>query len=239
MKPISWGVAVLIPARNEELLLPRCLESVLMAIGHLPDAVEAQVVLVSDSSSDRTSRIATHMLGTAGEVLSTGAGSVGIARAMATSRAIEAAGAPLHRLWLANTDADCIVPPRWLSDQLALAMGGADAIAGVVSVDSFEEHDSGVPERFRTSYFIGTDGAHPHVHGANMGIRADWYLRAGGWSELQTAEDHDIWGRLRKAGARTLSTARIYVVTSGRREGRAPHGFAGALAAHNMTPALA
>jgi hypothetical protein len=90
-----------------------------------------------------------------------------------------------------------------------------------------------VEERFRKSYRIEADGTHPHVHGANIGVRADAYLRAGGWMNLATAEDHDLWHRLQHQGERRLSDARLWVMTSGRRLGRAPMGFAAALAAHN------
>ena len=48
--------------------------------------------------------------------------------------------------------------------------------------------------RFRMTYQINTDGTHPHVHGANLGMRADAYLAAGGWNPLPTAEDHDLVG---------------------------------------------
>jgi hypothetical protein len=64
-------------------------------------------------------------------------------------------------------------------------------------------------------------------------VRADVYLHAGGWADLATAEDHDLWSRLPLAGASRLSSSLLKVVTSGRRSGRAPLGFAGALAAHN------
>jgi glycosyltransferase involved in cell wall biosynthesis len=232
----AWEVAVLIPARNEETLLRRCLESVLIAADHLPENIHAHVVLTSDNSVDATPQLAGTLLGARGTVLTTHAGIVGIARAYAASHVIATTASPLHQLWFANTDADCIVPRQWLADQIALAEAGVEAIAGIVAVDSFEEHGPEVPERFRASYFIDADGSHPHIHGANIGIRADAYLRAGGWAELATAEDHDIWRRLTKTGARTCSTARIHVTTSGRRIGRAPHGFAGALAAHNHTP---
>jgi hypothetical protein len=52
---------------------------------------------------------------------------------------------------------------------------------------------------------------------------------------VKTAEDHDLWSRLRLTRARLLSSAHLQVVTSGRRVGRAPTGFADALAAHNDT----
>jgi hypothetical protein len=107
------------------------------------------------------------------------------------------------------------------------------AIAGIVDVDSFQEHEARVPERFRSTYVLHPDGTHPHIHGANLGVRADVYMRAGGWADLHTAEDHDLWRRLTAAGAKKLSSSRLKVVTSGRRHGRAPLGFAGALAAHN------
>jgi hypothetical protein len=89
-----------------------------------------------------------------------------------------------------------------------------------------------VQERFRGSYHIHADGTHPHVHGANMGVRADASLKAGGWLALETAEDHDLWHRLRHSGHCALSAAKLQVTTSGRKTGRAPHGFAEALATH-------
>jgi hypothetical protein len=78
-----------------------------------------------------------------------------------------------------------------------------------------------------------------HVHGANLGVRADVYRRAGGLRDLRTAEDHDLWRRLIQLSARTVSTSRIEVVTSSRRVGRAPHGFADSLAAYNKAAVLA
>lgn len=229
----SWDVAILIPARDEEELLPRCLRSVLIAAGQLPDCVRSNIIVVSDSSTDRTSHIATALLGRRGAVVNVQAGNVGNARRLAADYALGSRQGRLKRVWLANTDADCIIPSSWLCDQLRLADDGVEAIAGTVRVDGFEEHGPEVAERFRSSYAIGSDGTHPHVHGANLGVRADAYLRAGGWSDLVTAEDHDLWGRLRRQSSRMASTASIQVTTSGRRVGRAPHGFAGALAAHN------
>jgi glycosyltransferase involved in cell wall biosynthesis len=230
-----WEMAVLIPARNEELLLARCLESVIRAIDSLPAAVKATIVLVSDCSTDRTADIAYRHIGGYGSVLHTRAGTVGTARAAAASYAIEKITVPLSNFWLANTDADCIVPPAWLSDQIDFAISGIEAVAGIVSIDSFEEHGPEVPARFQMSYSIHADGTHPHIHGANLGVRADRYVDVGGWADLKTAEDLDLWGRLKRTGARVLSSAKLQVVTSGRRVGRAPGGFAGALAAHNET----
>lgn len=151
----------------------------------------------------------------------------------AANTALQRCQAPLDHAWLANTDADCEVPQGWLLDQFAIAQKGTAAVAGVVDVDSFEGHQPHVRELFHESYVIYADGTHPHVHGANLGIRADAYLQIGGFAELETAEDHDLWRRLGSRGFARLSDARLQVVTSGRRIGRAPLGFADALAAHN------
>ena len=230
-----WEVAVLIPARNEEVLLARCLQSVIRAIEPVPVRVKTTIVVVSDCSTDRTAEIADGIIGRRGSVLHTDAGTVGTARALAASYAIENTRASRSNLWLANTDADCMVPIDWLTYQIALASSGIEAVAGIVAVDSFAGHGPEVPARFHASYMIHPDGTHPHVHGANLGVRADRYVQVGGWADLKTAEDHDLWARLRLTGASLLSCSRLRVVTSGRRVGRAPNGFAGALAAHNDT----
>jgi cellulose synthase/poly-beta-1,6-N-acetylglucosamine synthase-like glycosyltransferase len=212
---------------------------VLIACRNLPLRSTYEIVVVDDSSRDGTKHIAAALLQGRGTVLSVEAQTVGTARALAAARLLDCARRPMKRIWLANTDADCVVPPMWLRDQLRLARAGIEAIAGVVDVDSFAEHSQGVAEKFRATYLIRPDGTHPHIHGANIGFRTDTYLRAGGWADLTTAEDHDLWRRLVRDGARTVSTAKIQVITSGRRHGRAPHGFAGALAAHGESESAA
>ena len=233
MTPAGWHIAVLIPAHNEETLLPRCLDSVLAAAAALPRHIACDVVVAVDSSIDRTRAIAEQMLAGRGAVALCHSRAVGCARAAAAHAALQRYRGPRAQCWLANTDADCLVPESWLLDQLALAAEGAEAIAGTVGIDTFEEHKACVAELFRLTYLIHPDGSHPHVHGANLGVRADAYLRAGGWHELATAEDHDLWLRLLQMGARVVSTATVRVLTSGRRQGRAPQGFAERLAAHN------
>ena len=228
-----WHIPVLIPARDEEVLLPRCLASVAVARSMLPFGVTSDVVLISDSSTDRTMELAQTLLGQDGIVVSTAAGCVGTARALAARVALSRHKGLLNRCWLANTDADCEVTPTWLLDHLRIAQKGYMAVAGIVDVHDFSEHLPVVEERFRRTYRVNADGTHPHVHGANLGVRADAYLMAGGWQALATAEDHDLWHRLHACDGPHLSDARLQVITSGRRVGRAPLGFAGALAAHN------
>lgn len=229
----AWHVAVLIPARNEEALLPRCLQSVLLSARLLPPGVTTDIIVAADCCNDATERIASQLLRGNGIVLPVAAGNVGAARAEAARAALKRSGVPAAQCWLANTDADCEVPETWLLRQLGLAQQGCAAVAGIVDVDCFTEHLAIVEDRFRSSYLTYEDGTHPHVHGANLGVRVDVYLQAGGWAALETAEDHDLWGRLRAVSPLCLSDTGLQVVTSGRRVGRAPLGFAGALAKHN------
>lgn len=231
-----WHVCVLVPARNEQELLPRCLQSIEAACAALPGSVTTDVIVTVDSSTDLTREIAERMLRGRGTVAITNAAMVGRARALAAETALRRYHGPLRWCWLANTDADCCVPETWLIDQLAIASEDVHAIAGTVDVDSFRDHISGTDEQFCTTYLIHPDGSHPHVHGANLGIRADVYLRAGGWGSLETAEDHDLWNRLLRIGSSRRSIGHMTVLTSGRRVGRAPHGFAGALIALNEVP---
>jgi glycosyltransferase involved in cell wall biosynthesis len=233
MSLANWHIAVLIPARNEEQLLPRCLRSVLEACHRLPEGVTSDIVIVADRSTDTTREIAEDLIQRKGVVIETNVGCVGTSRALAAEVALKRYKGPRKLCWLANTDADCEVPAAWLIQQLALAEGGCAAVAGIVDVDSFVEHDGSVGQLFRLTYLIHSDGTHPHVHGANFGVRADAYLKSGGWRNLMTAEDHDLWQRLHRGKHRRLSDASLRVITSGRRIGRAPHGFADALAAHN------
>jgi cellulose synthase/poly-beta-1,6-N-acetylglucosamine synthase-like glycosyltransferase len=199
----------------------------------LPPDITSDVIVVDDASSDRTRQIAENILKDEGIVVSAAEGIVGSARSLAARTALSRYKGPAYLHWLANTDADCCVPETWLLDQIAIAETNVQAIAGIISVDSFSEHQPEVAERFSSSYLIHADGTHPHVHGANLGVRADAYLRAGGWSSLPTAEDHDLWNRLHTTGSLRVSLGSVKVVTSGRRMGRAPRGFAQALTAHN------
>jgi glycosyltransferase involved in cell wall biosynthesis len=233
----GWHIGVAIPARNEESLLPRCLRSVRKAQERVRALATVDVVVVADNCTDQTVQVATRMLEGGGKAVSIHAGVVGAARATAAQLLLERHRGSRERHWIANTDADCVVPPDWLVNQLALAASGIEAIAGVVSVDQFQEFGPDMPAKFRASYLIEAGGGHPHVHGANLGVRADVYVGAGGWMPLETAEDHDLWQRLAKNGVRRLSTSAITVETSGRRVGRAPRGFADALIARDGTAA--
>ena len=45
----------------------------------------------------------------------TDAGRAGTARRIGTATVLEAMSSPIDQTWIANTDADTVVPPRWLT----------------------------------------------------------------------------------------------------------------------------
>ena len=224
-------VAVVIPARDEADTIEATIDAVEHARTRLPAGVSSSCVVVVDASSDatgalierRTRRSSHGKRSTSAIVVRTAHGCVGAARSVGCRVAL--AGS-LHRprhVWLANTDADTVVPRSWLAAQLELAERDVAAIAGTVELGV--DVDAAVRAKFAATYELSPDGTHRHVHGANMGTRGDVYLLAGGWRRLHTGEDHDLWARLGQVTDCVSSTA-ITVRTSARLAGRAPFGFA-------------
>ena len=217
-------MVVVIPAHDEEVLLPSCLASLALAADGVSDRALVHTVVVADNCTDTTEAIAKAY---DAAVIQVAYRNVGAARAAGVTFGLGALGVwPPSRTWLASTDADTVVPGDWLARQLDLADTGVTAVAGVVRVDSFSDHPTGTATAFADLYAGESHRGHSHVHGANIGARADAYHRAGGWGELHLAEDHDLWRRLRDVGERCLATTTLWVTTSGRALGRADGGFA-------------
>jgi glycosyltransferase involved in cell wall biosynthesis len=212
-------VAVAVPAHDEETLLPACLRALRRAASQL--TVQAHILVVADDCTDRTA--ATAIAGGA-RVIRTGARNVGAARAAGMAELIRLTAAyPPGAVWLATTDADTIVPPHWLCRQLRYASQGWDVVLGMVSVTDWDGYPPHVPAAFAARY--QASGPHPHVHGANLGIRASAYLRAGGFRPLRTGEDHALLAAINQADRPVLRVGDITVQTSARRLARAPGGF--------------
>ncbi|MGH9271179.1 MAG: glycosyltransferase [Ilumatobacteraceae bacterium] len=220
-------VLVVVPARDEAGSVGACVRSIRVA-GAVAGIESIDVVVVADSCRDDTARIARRAVGGQGMVIETDVGRAGAARAIGTTAGLARTTTPLHLLWTAHTDADSTVPPGWLAIHRLAAEAGAAAVAGVVEVDHFDDHGPHTARRHRLRYEGPTDD-HAHVHGANLGVRADAYRTVGGWSAMATGEDHALWCAVRRAGYPVRSTRTSAVVTSGRRIGRAPAGFAAAL----------
>jgi cellulose synthase/poly-beta-1,6-N-acetylglucosamine synthase-like glycosyltransferase len=228
----AWSVAVVIPARNESATIGACLFSVLESIDKADRTIGNWVVVVADSCTDDTADIARVVLGPRGEVVECAAESAGAARRSGVAAALQQfAGLDHQRLWVANTDADTCVPDDWIKRHLEMAEAGYAGVAGIVHVESVPGCDTTTLRHLFEDYIVLSDGTHPHVHGANLGVRADAYLDVGGWSQIKLAEDHCLWNRLRRRGWCVASVAASVVSTSGRPFGRAVGGFADSILA--------
>jgi glycosyltransferase involved in cell wall biosynthesis len=210
-------LSIVIPAHNEAAYLGACLRSVALAAGHEQLAgEEVRVIVVADSCRDATETIARKA---GAQVVRVWRRNVGRARAVGCRLAL-AQGAR----WLAFTDADSVVAPDWLVRQLAL---GCDAVCGTVEVADWSAFGDEIRRDFDTTY-QDRDG-HRHIHGANLGVSAEAYQRAGGFAPLRSSEDVALVHALEAAGARIAWSAAPRVATSARRDARAPEGFGAAL----------
>jgi glycosyltransferase involved in cell wall biosynthesis len=226
------AIGVVVPAHDEEDLLPSCLASLRHAERGLRN-MPVHLVVVADACRDGTIQAA-RSAGAA--VVTIAARSAGAARAAGMQEVLRRTpDLDPATVWLATTDADTLVPPCWLRQQAHYADMGWDAVVGVVRVADWSGHRPAASSLFG-DYYAGGAGPHPHVHGANLGFRADAYLAAGGFPEVPTAEDHALVASLATHGSRVLRTRAVTVVTSARRQARAPHGFSGFLA--QLDPAL-
>jgi glycosyltransferase involved in cell wall biosynthesis len=216
-----WRVHVVIPARNEEAVLAACLRSVRRAAWQVRltrPAARVDVLVVLDSCTDGTAGVLAGFPEVTG--LPVTYGGVGATRAAGVLAAVATTAAAPDHLWLASTDADSEVPTDWLTVQLEQADRGAHAVVGTVRPARSAELL--VPWHARHAVHDG----HPHVHGANLGVRLDQYVEVGGFDPLEEHEDVRLVERLVASDAVVVRTAAGRVTTSDRLEGRTPGGFA-------------
>lgn len=219
---MTLAVGVVVPVADEAERLGRCLRHLAEARAQLlrirSDAT-VRFVVVLDSCRDASERIATAFAGV--ETIRIDARCVGSARRTGADHLLSGVHAP-ERVWLANTDADSCVPRDWLVGMVEEAAHGADLVLGTVTPGPGLLPD--VAAAWQANH-LQREG-HPHVHGANFGVRGDVYLRLGGWPELRSGEDVALAARAESAGdLRIIRTARLPVRTSTRLQARAPYGF--------------
>ncbi len=216
-------LAVIVPARNEERLLP----GLLRALAAQQDRAFT-VVLVDNASQDRTAILARSSELDL-EVLYEPFPGPGAAADTGFRHAI-AAGATL----LARTDADCLPAPDWTATARRYLTGGAEMVCGR-SVPRRDEHP-GFAERhlypavvrtaalygrwrrahrtpeFRTPYVL--------VHGHNLALTADLYRRSGGAPRerlIDGSEDVTLLNRCRRVTDRIVRAEDLVVESSLRR----------------------
>jgi glycosyltransferase involved in cell wall biosynthesis len=206
-------IGIIVPAHNEEDLLEDCIKSLIAAATH--ESLEGEpveiLIMLDDCSDDslgvaRAHGVLTHVCNHR---------NVGKTRADGAQLMLERGAR-----WLAFTDADSVVPYAWLAEQVS---HGVDAVCGIVEVSDWCEHPEQVRVRYDQLYRPVDD--HRHIHGANLGVCAKAYLRAGGFRALPAHEDVHLVEDLQRIGARIIWTARNSVTTSARKNYRCTEGF--------------
>lgn len=215
-------IVVAVPARDEAASIAACLRSIDRAARLV--TVPVVVVVAADSCADDTAAVARAVDCRHATVLVVEGtwGRAGAARAAAVLAAGPEVGAA--PFWLANTDADCVVPEGWLAAQLGLS-ADHHAVAGIVDLDA-DATPAHLLRAFRLGYRCAPD-THSHVHGANLGLRGDTYARVGGWCPVTVVgEDHRMWQAVVAAGLPAVQSTAVVVTTSARTRSRVEGGFA-------------
>jgi glycosyltransferase involved in cell wall biosynthesis len=220
----GFTVGVVVPARDEAGTIGATLRSVRRALD-IAGVTRSTIVVVADDCHDRTAEVARTNLRDDDLVVEHQGRCVGAARQAGSAAAMSLLGTEPDRTFLLFTDADTTPGPCWVARHLAHAASGVECVAGTVALDPGAP--SALRAAFERAYHVGVDErTHPHVHGANLGIRADTLSRAGGWPQLRTGEDHALWHAVGRLGRPRVQDPLIEVLTSARTTGRAPEGFA-------------
>lgn len=216
-------IGVVVPANNEEESLPRCIEALCIAAHRV--ALPVSVIVVLDACTDDSATVIRNCPEREVEALVVDANNVGFARAAGMSELLRRNDTT--GMWLATTDSDSVVPHSWFTSQLRYADSGARVVAGTVVVEDWENRSRAVRQRALRAYRAG---GHRHVHGANLSFAATAYCAAGGFQPLTFDEDVSLVDALRANDEPIAWATDLPVVTSARREARAPKGFASYLA---------
>lgn len=231
------AVLVAVPARDEE----RSVEPTLVALHRAVATArthgwltEARVHVVAHRCADETAARARAFFARHGGGQVTedhDSGTVGAVRDRAVRAVLPALHDPADRTWVLSTDADTLVPPTWVSDILRLAgQHDAHAVVGLAGLDRWRGTPAGLAAYAAVLAGGTRPGAglrqHDHVYGANLAVRLDAYLDAGGFPDVPHGEDQRLVDLLATRGHRLLRTREVSVTTSGRMHGRARDGLA-------------
>ena len=248
-------VIVAIPARNEVDRIGACLA----ALAAQPGAQRhiAGVTVFANNCSDDTV-VAVRAAATPFPVhlveahLRTGHAHVGHARRGAANAALAfAAGRGIANPIIAGTDADSCVTSDWLAALLAAFAGSADAVCGDIDLETPVPIGIAAARASETAYAYAVACAaalldplahdpwpnHQWCWGANLAVRARVLTAVGGSPLVDLAEDRALHATLIAADVCVRHSRAVRVITSARTAGRAPGGFADALATYDRSPA--
>ena len=198
------AVSVIIPAKNEEAVLGRCLES--LSRMNTPRA-DFEVIVVDNGSTDRTREIAAASQPSLQIRL--------LEKPDAYISAVRNCGAAAARgALIAFLDADCLAPPTWLADATALSW---DEEVGVVgSYYEIPPESSWVARAWYRDEHSQKHGPVSFVPGGDLLISRAAFLKVGGFDEtIETNEDYEFCQRVLAAGLTVQAIPQLGVVHLG------------------------
>lgn len=207
-------ISFVVPAYNEEVLLPGCLEAIRAEIARV--GCDAEIVVVNNASTDRTAAVADAVPGVR-VVHEPVKGLVAARRA-----GFEAASGVL----IANIDADTLIPKYWL-DRVLKSFGDDPKLVALSGPYDYYDVPLHIRAFSRMFYMLGyaTYAFNKHVlgvgsmvQGGNFIVVRDALAEAGGFSDTFQfyGEDTDIARRMNQVGNVTF-TWKLMARSSGRR----------------------
>ena len=222
-RPELRAVAVIVPAHDEQEFLGGCLDSLQAAAWRARESGWRVLVLVVADACTDTTRATARARRVA--CLTVNGRNVGSARAAGAEHALAVLGAegcPAESVYLLHTDADTRVPSRWITRHLA-AVTGHDAVLGPVEIRDWTGRRAVCARRYLHACRLESE--QHRVHGANLGVRAEAYLRVGGFPALPVGEDRAFVEALRASGESVVFRHEVSVCTSARVSSRVTGGY--------------
>lgn len=185
-------VAVVVPVRNEALVVEKCISSVL---GGTYPADLVELVVVDDFSTDETASVVTGLFANRCDNQS-------VKRLIRLSaylpperslfpnkkKAVELAVAASNADIIVTTDADCVVPPNWL--KVVVSRFVTDKELQILASPVLCDSGDSLVERYQALDFIGLMGItaagyqlgwHQMGNGANLAYRKSAFLSVNGY----------------------------------------------------------
>jgi len=200
-------VTIVIPARDEELNISRCLDSV-TALDY--PAEKMQVIVIDDHSTDRTAETAgaysqkirnfslIRMVNTAK--------TPGGGKQAALAEACRHAKSEV----ILQTDADCVVPPAWIRTMLRQFGDNTGIVGGITVLDEFSTGNSCFTQIqsldfvYLLSVGVGSHGVGIPLSciGNNLAVRRTAYDAVGGYDGIpfSITEDFALFQAIVKSG---------------------------------------
>ncbi len=238
---------VVVPARNEEDLVGRCLQA--LADQRLVSPEEYEVILVLDDCTDATELRAREVAGSNPDLRLHLLDGPGAGAGHARRAGMEAACSRLLGLGhesglIASTDADTVVAPDWLAAQFGCVDCGAVAIGGRIELEDNGDLPNNVAgwraERGHRRHMDLLSESSPDAgprylehwqfSGASLALTAAVYREVGGLEPRAALEDEHLERILHQRGIPIERPLSVRVTTSARLVGRAERGLARDLA---------